>query len=70
MPVIASIIPQRGHKKIIGLGTIRWVVEQAVAHLHQFKRLAARWDRHISMRQGFIRLAAALVCWRRLTQAT
>jgi len=43
---ITSVIPQRGRKKIIGLGRIRWVVEQAIAHLHQFKRLAVRWDRH------------------------
>ncbi|GAB3652107.1 hypothetical protein GCM10028833_24070 [Glycomyces tarimensis] len=36
---LASVIPQHGRKKIIRLGTIRWVVEQAIAHLHQFKRL-------------------------------
>ncbi|MDA1360156.1 transposase [Glycomyces luteolus] len=55
---IEPIIPQRGRKKIIGLGKIRWVVEQAIAHLHQFKRLAVRWDRHLSMHQGFTKLAA------------
>jgi transposase len=64
---IASVIPQRGRKKIIGLGKIRWVVEQAIAHLHQFKRLAIRWDRHLFMHQGFTKLAASLICWRRLT---
>ncbi len=63
---ITSVIPQRGRKKIIGLGRIRWVVEQAIAHLHQFKRLAVRWDRHLLMHQGFTKLAAALICWRRL----
>jgi hypothetical protein len=31
-------------------------------HLHQFKRLAVRWDRHLLMHQGF----ATLICWRRL----
>jgi transposase len=65
---IASVIPQRGRKKIIGLGSIRWVVEQAIAHLHQFKRLAVRWDRHLLMHQGFTKLAAALICWRRLAR--
>lgn len=30
---IEPVIPQRGRKEIIGLGTIRWVVEQAIAHL-------------------------------------
>ncbi|GAB3653705.1 IS5 family transposase [Glycomyces tarimensis] len=66
---IEPIIPQRGRKKIIGLGSIRWVVEQAIAHLHQFKRLAVQWDRHLFMHQGFTKLAAALVCWRRLPRA-
>jgi transposase len=65
---ITSVIPQRGRKKIIGLGSIRWVVEQAIAHLHQFKRLAVRWDRHLLIHQGFTKLAAALICWRRLRQ--
>lgn len=63
---ITPIIPQRGRKKFIGLGKIRWVVERAIAHLHQFKRLAVRWDRHLRMHQGFVELSAALICWRRL----
>jgi hypothetical protein len=46
---IQSIIQQRARKKIIGLGTIRWVVEQSIAHFRQFKRLAVRWDRHLLM---------------------
>ncbi|GAB3661567.1 hypothetical protein [Glycomyces tarimensis] len=50
----------------IGLGRIRWVVEQAIAHFHQFKRLTIRWERHLFMHQGFTKLAAALICWRRL----
>ena len=67
---IEPIIPQRGRKKIIGLGRIRWIVEQTIAHFHQFKRLAVRWDRLLLMHQGFTKLAAALICWRRLTKAT
>jgi len=66
---IEAIIPQRSRKKIIGLGRIRWVVEQAIAHFHQFKRLAVRWERDLFMHQGFAKLAAALICWRRLAQA-
>jgi transposase len=63
---IEPIIPQRDRKKIIGLGRIRWVVEQAIAHLHQFKRLAVRWERRLDLHQGFAALAAALICSRRL----
>ncbi len=63
---IEPIIPQRGRKKIIGLGSIRWVVEQAIAHLRQCKRLAVRWDRFLSMHEGFTKRAVSLICWRRL----
>jgi hypothetical protein len=35
----------------------------SVAHLHQFTRLAVRWDRHLPMHQGFTKLAATLICW-------
>lgn len=65
---IASVIPKRGRKRIIGLGRIRWVVEQSISHLHQFKRLAIRWECRLDLHQGFARLAAALICWRRLAQ--
>lgn len=64
---IEPIIPQRGRKKIIGLGAIRWVVE-AIAHFHQFKRLAVRWERRLDLYEGFTKLAASLICWRRLAR--
>jgi transposase len=67
---IEPIIPQRGRKKIIGLGRIRWVVERAIAHFHQFKRLAIRWERRLDLHHGLTKLAAALICWRRLNQTT
>lgn len=67
---IEPIIPKRNGKRIIGLGRIRWVVEQTIAHFHQFKRLAVRWDRCALIHHGFTKLAAALICWRRLTQVT
>ncbi len=58
-----------GRKRIIGLGRIRWVVEQVISHLNQFKRLAVRWERRLDLHQGFAALAAALVCRRRLARA-
>ncbi|MDA1361200.1 hypothetical protein O1R50_16330 [Glycomyces luteolus] len=42
--------------------TIRWVVEQAIAHLHQFKRLAVRWERCLDLLEGFPKRAASLIC--------
>jgi transposase len=44
----------------------RWVVEQTIALLHQFRRLAIRWERRLDIHQGFLTLACALICWRRL----
>lgn len=67
---IEPVIPQRGRKRIIGLGRIRWVVEQTIAHFHQFRRLATRWERLAHLHHGFTKLAAALICWRRLIHTT
>jgi hypothetical protein len=44
------IIPRRGGKDIKGLGRLRYVVEQAVGLLHQFRRLAIRWERRLDIR--------------------
>jgi transposase len=64
------IIPQRGHKRIKGLGKLRYVVEQGIALLHQFRRLAIRWERHLDLHDALVSLGCALICWRRLTKQT
>ena len=46
------IIPPRGRKTIKGLGRLRYVVEQCIALLHQFRRLAIRWERHIDLHEA------------------
>ncbi len=43
---ITPIIARRGVAHGSGLGSQRWVVERAFAHLHWFRRLRIRWDRH------------------------
>jgi transposase len=60
------IIPRRGGKNIKGLGRLRYVVEQTFGLLHQFRRLAIRWERRLDIHDGFVSLACALICWRRL----
>lgn len=45
---------------------VRWVVEQTLALLHQFRRLATRWERRTDIHQGFLALANSLISWRRL----
>lgn len=63
---IIPIISSRGTKGIHGLGKLRYVVEQTLALLHQFTRLAVRWERHLDLHQALVSLACALICRRRL----
>ena len=64
------IIPQRGTKGLQGLGKLRYVVEQTFGLLHQFRRLAVRWERRLDIHNGFVSLACALISWRRLINWT
>jgi transposase len=45
------------------------LAKQTFALLHQFKRLAVRWERRLELRDAFISLACSLICWRRLKKA-
>jgi hypothetical protein len=40
----------------------RWVVEA----LHWFRRLRICWERREDIRQAFVTLGCAIICWRRL----
>ncbi|WP_054816243.1 hypothetical protein [Nocardia arizonensis] len=48
----------------------RWIVERTPALLHQYGRLAIRWERRTDIHHEFLNLAAALICWRRLSNRT
>jgi IS5 family transposase len=61
------IIPRRGRPGIKGLGALRYVVEQTISLLHQYRRLAIRWERRLDIHNSFVALACALICWRRLS---
>ena len=62
----AEIVSPRKTTGVKGLGKLRYVVEQTFALLHQFRRLAVRWERRLDIHDGFVGLACALICWRRL----
>jgi transposase len=64
------IIPKRKSTGVKGLGKLRYVVEQTFALLHQFRRLAVRWERRLEIHDGLVTLACALICWRRLINWT
>ncbi|MCT2584641.1 transposase [Actinophytocola sp. S1-96] len=67
------LLHQRGIRPLISRrGTrdnnqpVRWAVEQTLALLHQFRRLAERWERRTDIHHGFLSLATSIICWRRL----
>ena len=66
-PISAGIIARRGTEHGSGLGTHRWVIEQAIALLHWFRRLRIRWEIRDDIHEAFLSLACAIICWRRLT---
>ncbi|WP_405764656.1 transposase [Streptomyces sp. NBC_00080] len=54
-------VTRRGALNIKGLGELRYVVEQTFALLHQFKRLAVRWERRTELHDAFVSLACGLI---------
>ncbi|MFE2559745.1 hypothetical protein ACFXGT_27705 [Streptomyces sp. NPDC059352] len=44
-------------------------MEQTLAPLHQFKRLAVRWERRTELHDALISLACSIICWRQLKKA-
>nr|WP_256095538.1 IS5 family transposase [Streptomyces sp. EN23] len=65
---VKPLIARRGTEHGSGLGTQRWVVERAFAHLHWFRRLRIRWEIRDDIHEAFLTLGCALICWRRLSQ--
>jgi transposase len=63
---VTPVIARRGTEHGSGLGTVRWVVEQAFALLHWFRRLRIRWEIRDDIHEAFLKLGCALICWRRL----
>ncbi len=63
---IATAIARRGAPHGSGLGIFRYVVEQALALLHQFRRLRTRFDKRDDIHKAFMDLGCAMMCWRRL----
>ncbi|MFE3654554.1 transposase [Streptomyces sp. NPDC057579] len=63
---VKPLIARRGTERGSGLGTQRWVVERAFAHLHWFRRLRIRWEIRDDIHEAFLTLGCTLICWRRL----
>ena len=63
---IGSDLARRGETHGSGLGVFRYVVEQTLALLHQFRRLRTRFDRRDDVHEAFMSLGCSMICWRRL----
>jgi hypothetical protein len=64
----SPVIARRGTPHGSGLGAHRWVIEQTITLLHWFRRLRIRWEIRDDIHEAFMTLAAAIICWRRLTR--
>ena len=63
---ISAVIARRGIEHGSHLGTQRWMVERSFAHLHNFRRLRTRYERDPEIHEAFLKLACAILCFRRL----
>ena len=52
------------------LGIFRYVVEQTIALMHQFRRLRVRYDKRDDIHETFMTIAEAVICYRRLHKLT
>ncbi|GGQ50762.1 hypothetical protein GCM10010166_19270 [Couchioplanes caeruleus subsp. azureus] len=61
-----SVISKRRPTGVQEPGKLRYVVERAFALLHQFRRLALRWERRLDIHDGLVSLPCVLMYWRRM----
>lgn len=63
---IASQNVYRNTEHGSGLEIFRYVVEQTIALLHQFRRLRVRYDKRDDVHEAFLKIGCVWICWRRL----
>jgi transposase len=61
---IVPRIARRDVESKTRLGRHRWVVERSFAWFNQFRRLIVRYERRADIHLAFLRLAAAILCFR------
>jgi len=65
MPVIA----ERNREHGSGLGQYRYVVEACFDWLFNWRRLRVRYEKRPDIHDGFLALACAMICWKKLEAA-
>ena len=68
--IATAAIARRREAHGSGLGFYRYVVEQTIALLHQFRRLRTRFDKRADVHEAFMKIGCAMICWRRLHSLT
>jgi len=63
---IVPVIARKGTAHGSGLGKCRYVVERAIALLHQFRRLRTRFEKRGDVHAALLSLGCSVICWRRL----
>lgn len=66
---IKARIARRGVESSTRLGRFRWVVERSLSWLHNFRRLAVRYERRADIHQALLTLGTIMICWNFLRQA-
>jgi IS5 family transposase len=67
---IVPRIARKGIDTSQRLGRHRWKIERTIAWLFGYRRLTVRYERHSHLFAAFLTLAAALTCFKKLTQIT
>ena len=62
---IKARIARKGIESSTRLGRYRYVIERCLEWVTRFRRLARRYERKASHFLGFLRLACAMICYRR-----
>ncbi|WP_442933723.1 IS5 family transposase, partial [Micromonospora sp. CPCC 206060] len=65
---IIGRIARRGIESATRLGRHRYVIERCLEWTTRFRRLVRRYERKASHFLGFLRLACAIICYRRATR--
>lgn len=63
---IKARIARRGIESSERLGRWRWVAERTFSWMASCRRLVVSYERRSDIHEGFLRLACALICFKRL----
>lgn len=65
---VIARIARRGIESSTRLGRYRYVIERTLEWVSRFRRLARRYERKASHFEALVRLACAVICYRRLVK--